>query len=119
MPAGPSIAARASFVRLIMKGPWIFLGALVALTPLTASAQTCVEPPTPRDVPNGATATREEMRAGLEAMKAYNAAVTEFSACTGRNKGDTTKSNEAVRRLETMATRFNAELRAFKQKNGG
>jgi len=102
-----------------MKGPSLLLCALVALTPFATSAETCVDPPTPRDVPNGATATREEMRAGLEAMKAYNAAVSEFSACTGRHKGDTTKANEAVRRLETMATRFNAELRTFKQKNGG
>lgn len=102
-----------------MKEPWILLCALVVLTPLTASAETCIYPPAPRDVPNGETATREEMRAGLEAMKAYNAAVTEFSSCTDRSKGDTTKSNEAVRRLETLAARFNAELRTFKQKNGG
>jgi hypothetical protein len=102
-----------------MNGPSILLCAVAALTPLTVSAETCIDPPTPRDVPNGATATRDEMRAALEAMKAYNAAVSEFSACTGRNKGDTTKSNEAVRRLETTATRFNAELRTFKQKNGG
>jgi hypothetical protein len=102
-----------------MKGSSLLLCALAALTPLTASAETCVDPPTPRDLPSGATATREEMRAGLEAMKAYNAAVTQFSACTDRNKDDVTKSNEAVRRLETLANRFNAELRTFKQKNGG
>ena len=70
-------------------------------------------------MPDGATATRDDMRAAQEAMKAYNVAVTEFSACTGRTKGDVTKSNEAVGRLETLANRFNAELRTFKQKNGG
>lgn len=104
-----------------MKRLSILLCALAALTPLTVSAQapTCVEPPAPPAAPNGATATRDEMRAAQEAIKAYNAAVTGFSACIHQTKGDTTKSNEHVRRLETVANRFNAALREYKQRSGG
>jgi hypothetical protein len=104
-----------------MKGFSILLCALAVLTPLTVSAQapTCVEPPAPPDAPDGATATRDEMRAAQEAVKTYNAVVTEFSACIHHTKGDVTKSNEHVRRLETVANRFNAALREFKQRSGG
>ena len=104
-----------------MKGLSILLCALAALTPLTVSAQapTCVEPPAAPDAPNGTTATRDEMRAAQEAIKVYNAAVTAFSACIHQTKGDTTKSNEHVRRLETVANRFNAALREYKQRSGG
>jgi hypothetical protein len=97
----------------------LVLLATAALPTGARAAETCTEPAVPQSVPDGATATREEMRAAQEAMKAYNAAVTEFSACVGRTGESPTKANEAVRRLHTLANRFNAELRAFKLKSGG
>jgi len=102
-----------------MKGLAILLCAVATLMPLAVSAETCVQPPAPQDPPNGATATRDEMRAAQEAIKAYNVAVTEFSACADRNGLDMAKANESVRRLEALANRFNAALRAYKERSGG
>jgi hypothetical protein len=86
---------------------------------LAVAAEDCVEPAEPQSLPSGATATRDEMRAGQEAMKVYNAAVTEFSACVERNHLTPTAANAAVKNLRALANRFNAELRTFKEKNGG
>ena len=94
---------------------------MFALSPLLAlsAAEECVEPKAPAALPSGATATREEMLAGQDAMKSYNAAVAAFSACVDRTHANPTRANELVRGLQTLANRFNAELRIFKQRNGG
>ena len=102
-----------------MRSTAVLLCLAATLASLTLSAEECVEPAEPQDPPSGETASREEMRAAQEAMKVYNAAVTEFSACTERNHENPAKSNEAVRKLKVLANRFNAELRTFRQKNGG
>lgn len=94
------------------------VGAIAALTCGAASADVCVEPPTPAVPPSGATATRDEMRAAQEAIKAYNTAVVQFCDCIDKNNGNSIKASEAIRRLERLADKFNAELRAFRQKNG-
>jgi len=79
----------------------------------------CVEPASPADPPIGATATRDEMLAAQLAIKTYNSAVVEYTACLEGTRGAAAKVNEVVARLESLAERFNAELRAFKQRNGG
>jgi hypothetical protein len=98
----------------------VLVCALAALSPIaTALSESCVEPAEPATPPKGETATRDEMRAAQEAMKLYNAAVTEFSACVDRNHLNPTAANVAVRKLQALANRFNAELRTFKQRNTG
>jgi opacity protein-like surface antigen len=93
--------------------------ALAVLPCFAVSAEDCVEPMEPQSLPSGTTATRDEMRTGQEAMKAYNAAVTEYAACVDRNHLNPATANEAVKTLRNLANRFNAELRTFKAKSGG
>jgi hypothetical protein len=93
---------------------------VVAATPLCALAE-CVAPMPPGDPPSGATATREQMLAAQTAIKGYDAAVAAFSECASKDGGLSLKADadEAVRVVERIAARFNAELRTFKQRNGG
>src|SRR5579862_2126230 len=85
---------------------------------VSAYAGSCSEPPAFTDIPSGASATREQMLQAQRAMKAYDLAVKAYSDCL-RDAGDTTnRANLAVDRLGKMAERFNAELHAFKEKNG-
>jgi len=93
---------------------------IAAVIALPASAD-CVAPTPPGDPPSGATATREQMVAAQAVIKTYDAAVAVFSDCvkkdgTGRQAQG---AEDAVRSVEKLAAKFNAELRIFKQRNGG
>ena len=90
------------------------LVAALASPPLYA---TCVEPTPPTAVPHGATASREEMVAALQAAKTYDAEVADFAACLEKSGGDVHKQNGAVEKLQGFADKFNAELRIFKARN--
>jgi hypothetical protein len=103
-----------------------------------ALAADCVYPREPKGTPNGLTATQEEMVAGMNAVKEYNAKVTEYLACLDdRMKADIAsagpeapssaieqikainakKHNAALEALEAHAARFNEEVRAFKSRD--
>ena len=89
------------------------------------------------DIPNGATASKEEMLAGQAAVKAYMSAMEEYLACiekdevdtlaamqditdeerTNREAALTKKYNAAVEEMELLAARFNEEVRAYKAKS--
>jgi hypothetical protein len=80
----------------------------------------CVAPTPPGDPPSGATASREQMVAAQAKIKGYDAAVAEFAACVSRGGGGRpAQAEDAVRAVEKLAAKFNAELRAFKQRNSG
>jgi hypothetical protein len=98
---------------------WV-LAVVISLTALQASAAaaSCKSPDVLPNVPNGDTAAREEMLAAQAAMKAYNAAVNEFTLCVQKDGGREIELNRVVNQLEKLAVRFNAELRKFKQKAG-
>jgi predicted outer membrane protein len=97
---------------------WV-LAAITSLVTLHASAAaSCKAPDSPPTVPNGETASREEMLAAQAAMKSYNAAVTEYTTCVQKDGGSEIELNRIVNQLEKLAVRFNAELRKFKQKAG-
>jgi len=49
----------------------------------------------------------------------YDAAVAVFTECVKKNGGSPAKADDAVKGVERLAAKFNAELRAFKQRNGG
>jgi hypothetical protein len=102
-----------------MKG-WL-LGAMIVtqFVSRAAFAATCMEPTLVTEIPSGASASREEMLAAQRAMKVYDNAVKAFSDCL-RDAGDTTsRANAAVEKLQKLAERFNVELHAFKERNGG
>ena len=92
--------------------------AISAVMPLAAAAE-CVAPTPPGDPPSGAVASREEMVAAQAAIKRYDAAVVAFTQCVEKEGGSAAKADEAVRGVERLAAKFNAELRVFKQRIGG
>lgn len=88
------------------------------------------------DIPNGATATKDEMITGQRAVKDYMASMDEYLACIEQEEKDTLntmteiseeertvraealikKHNAAVEEMELVAARFNEEVRAYKAK---
>ena len=93
-------------------------------------AAVACESPSPVAIPDGATATREQMLAAQAEVKAYQAAMNEFVACidseadaAGEQAPAEFKSlmverhNAAVAEMEGVADAFNVALRAFRTAN--
>lgn len=61
------------------------------------------------------------MVAAQAAIKGYDAAVALFSECAKKDGSrlQVQGAEDAVRNVEKLAAKFNAELRIFKQRNGG
>src|SRR5262249_10098041 len=104
----------------------------------------CSYPPPPDHIPDGNTATREEMVQAQAAVKEYNQAVTAYLSCIQLEVQDATqkfakpretptaeqkqkmedmrrvevqKHNAAVDQLQSVADRFNEQVRVYKAKN--
>lgn len=87
------------------------------------------------DVPNGATASKDEMLAGQQSVKSYMTAMEEYLTCmendekaalaemdelseeerATRDAAMTKKYNAAVEEMEVIAAQFNEEVRAYKE----
>ena len=93
-------------------------------------ATAACEPPSPVPMPDGATASREQMLASQAQVRAYQAAMNELLACIaseleseGEKAPDEFKSlmvsrhNAAVAEMEGVAAAFNDQLRAFRAAN--
>jgi hypothetical protein len=89
----------------------------------------CAFPKAPASIPDGKTATGEEMVAAMSAFKAYNAEVDAFGKCLDQETKDkaagtaqlmqlktmqTKKLNTAVDELQAKAKLFNEQVRIFK-----
>jgi len=84
----------------------------------SSAAFACVEPKiAPLSLPNGATASRDEMLAVQKALIRYDAQVKEYGACLDQSGGDRGRWREVMGQLRDFADKFNAELRAFKKRN--
>jgi hypothetical protein len=100
----------------------------------------CVYPKAPASMPDGKTATEDEMIAGMKAVKEYNAAVTAYLNCLETEMQariaeagpeapadqiaqiksiHSKRHNAAVEELEAHAARFNEQVRAYKAKSKG
>lgn len=98
----------------------------------------CVEPTAPGSLPDGNTATMQEMVATQQAIVALNNATNSYIDCLKKehdaaiaaagdgistrqkdqlDKDETTKQNHAVDTLNQLAGRFNEQVRIFKAKN--
>jgi len=116
------------------------LPALAATAALAAGAAyaDCPYPAAPTKVPNGATATMQEMLEGQKAVAEYNKAVNDYVACIDKEvdakiaaQGDklkpeqkadmqrveTQKHNAAIDQLQSVADRFNEQVKVFKAKS--
>lgn len=104
-------------------------GALVPSLLVAAGALAC-ETPTMVEVPDGATATTEEMVQARQQVTEYVAAMEEYLACVndeietaGEDAPEEFKAlmiqrhNVAVSEMETVAGAFNEQLRAFREAN--
>lgn len=113
--------------------------ALISLAFLAAApfALACEYPAPPRDLPLGATATKDEMLAGVAKISEYQAEMTEYLSCIeaeevvamqalaeddveGRSQSKLMfdkKFNAAVDEQTSTVERFNAEIRAFKARS--
>ena len=89
----------------------------------------CAFPKPPAGVPDGKTASEQEMVAAMAAFKAYNEEVNAFGQCLEQETKDkaagtaqltqlktmqTKKLNAAVDELQTKAKQFNEQVRIFK-----
>lgn len=89
-------------------------------------------------MPDGLTATQEEMVEGMNAVKEYNAQVTAYLECLEKETNEriaaagpdappeqieqikaihTKRHNAAVEELEAHAARFNEQVKAFKRRD--
>ena len=114
-----------------------FASALVVAGLLTAgfAHAECVYPKAPASIPDGKTATEEEMLSGMRAVKDYNAQVTAYLNCldmqmqtdisaAGTEAPPETlaqikainakRHNAAVEELESHAARFNEQVKVYK-----
>jgi hypothetical protein len=103
-----------------------------------AQAADCTYPRQPTKVPDGNTATQQEMVASMAEVKEYNAQVTAYLACLDEkmnadiaNAGpeaaaevvaqikaiNAKRHNAAIEALESHAARFNQEVRTFKSRD--
>jgi len=106
------------------------LGALAS----SAAFADCPTPDSNVVIPNGGTATRDEMLAAQKALKAYNDAVKDFGTCLqqetdakiaagGDKKKLTTamakRNDPEVDKVQALADRWKVQLAAFKAKPAG
>lgn len=117
-----------------------FASALVVAGLLSAGFANaeCVYPKAPASIPDGKTATEEEMLTGMRAVKEYNTAVTAYLNCldmqmqtdisaAGTEAPPETvaqikainakRHNAAVEELESHAARFNEQVKAYKTRD--
>ena len=84
----------------------------------------CVLPPAPSKIPDGSSASEQEMVTAMQTLKEYNADVATYLKClefeTKQNRlsaGEQEKlHNTAVDTLQKVATKFNEQVRTFKAK---
>ena len=100
------------------------------------AAAACIYPHPPENVPDGRSATYDEMVAGQTAVKAFDADVTAYNACLqmeleslladpaldDQRRSEISamyvkKNNAAVDEVQAVADRFNEQLRAFKDRS--
>jgi hypothetical protein len=110
------------------------LGALTA-APVYAD---CPYPAAPTRLPDGASATLEEMIAGQKAVNEYQKAINDYTSCIDKELDDSIakagdklkpeqkadmqkveaqKHNAAVDQLQSIADRFNEQVKVFKARD--
>jgi hypothetical protein len=113
------------------------LSCLLLLGAWSLGQAECTYPRAPADLPDGRTATNEQMVEGMKTIKDYNALVTTYLACLDEkmntdlaNAGPDASSdviaqiksinakrhNAAIEELEGHAALFNEQVRTFKAK---
>jgi hypothetical protein len=113
---------------------FLALAVTAAITAVPVYAD-CPYPPAPDKLPDGATATLEQMVAGQKTVQAYQKAINDYNACIDKalddaiakggdqlkpeqkqemQKLEAQKHNAAVDQLQGVADRFNEQVKIFK-----
>jgi hypothetical protein len=108
---------------------------MTSLLAAAAANADCSYPKAPSGLPDGSTATQEEMVGGMKAIKDYNAQVTAYLGCLESEMNTrieaagpdapadqieqikaihTKRHNAAVEELEANAERFNEQVKVYK-----
>ena len=111
--------------------------AATAVLSAAAAHADCPYPAAPEKLPDGATATMQDMLAGQKAVAEYNKSVNDYVACIDKELEDalakagdkikpeqkadmqrveTQKHNAAIDQLQSVADRFNEQVKVFKAK---
>jgi hypothetical protein len=97
----------------------------------------CTYPKAPDSIPDGNTATLDQMLAAQRAVKAFDAAITAYQGCLEAENNEALaanpdltedqknerlkivaqKQNAAVDEAQALADRFNAQIRVYREKN--
>ena len=118
---------------------WIPLTLVLALGAAATAQADCTYPRAPDKIPDGATASKDEMVAAKNDVSRYNNEMNAYLDCIKReiqaipkdakmSKDDKAKAeaqeklldqknNAAVDELQSVATRFNEQLKIWKAKN--
>jgi hypothetical protein len=110
--------------------------AFLALAAAGAAQAACIYPRAPDRLPDGSTATYEEMAAAQKAVKQFNDDINAYNACldlemvtleksgaydenrlTELRAMQAKKNNAAVDEVQAVADRFNEQLRIFKSRD--
>lgn len=109
---------------------------LILLATAGAAEATCIYPRAPERVPDGATATYDEMVAAQKAVRQFNEDIEAYNSCLDleittlekdghldenqlaeRRSMQAKKNNAAVDEVQALADRFNEQLRIFKARD--
>ena len=99
--------------------------ALVCGLNVVARAE-CVLPPAPSKIPDGSTASEQEMLTAMQTLKEYNTDVETYTKCLEfearqnlLSRSDAERMhNSAVETLQKIASKFNEQVRTYKAKKG-
>jgi hypothetical protein len=90
---------------------------LVSVVILCAMGSTpvlaCEKPSAPSSIPDGSTASKEDMLAAKKAVDAFKSGMEEYFTC----EKSSAKKDAAGAELVKVADRFNAQVKAFKAKS--
>ena len=119
-----------------MKSPFLAEVAMMTTLGAASASAACIYPRPPENVPDGATATYEEMVEAQKAVKQFDADVTAYNTCLelelqallanpeideGRKQElrvmQAKKNNAAVDDVQAVVDRFNEQLRVFRERN--
>ena len=73
----------------------------------------CERPKAPSSIPDGATASKEDMLAAKKTVDAFKSGMEEYLAC----EKSSAKKDAGAAELIKVADRFNAQVKAFKAKS--
>lgn len=99
--------------------------ALAGAIALPTAHANCRLPPAPSKIPDGATATHQQMVTAMQTIQEYNHDVRTYLQCLKfevrqnqlSSDGQVSLHNAAVSQLQKIAIKFNRQVRIFKSKH--